>query len=1000
MKLPFRAILMAVVGLPGLVSANLNLWENRGNIITATNVNATNVINYGTIQAPVVFFNLHNFTNRGTMQNGIPLTGIVGDTGVVGGAGLYDVPGFRFDNAPANSSGQIFAPRRPASSFHNFSGRTIAVFDGLVYKDILLPPFRASKLEVQATDIVNRGLLQAGSGGLIRLIGTNINLYRGTHEITGLPGSGPGNNHDDGVFTASLAIFDNYWGQAEDEFRIDNRYFLDDDGAVEIVSSPIHEVNTGNVAGPQFQNFFGLLESPVTAAFEVVVDEIEIEVRDQAGQVSQQMFRSNVVRQVVFAMTSDSERFPISIYATPGSDPENFMRTITVQYAYSRTNFATGRPITNYIVFTDTLAAEDFRGTLENGLDGTERPANYELYRSATGVSVEVPFGDFPLTNGFLYGPDFEDWQIDGQFAGYSATLDTLTERPTPITAGTVTNSLGRIEIFANTLDMENARLTAEGAVIIKANHLISTTNAVVDAEFLSYDLAKTSGTLHIQGLSKLTTDRLRGTITAWSGLWENTFNEVIENFDEDGVLDPITNAIAMTFHMLIVDARQLTPIQAATVHRLNLKAEDEVVIHDAANIDGYFRVDAKSLTLNNDLWLLGGISDWDRGITPVLRSFTNSGYLYIPNTASFGADGPLNYLAFVNRGLIQSFGQHINSDYVEVSGGTNFSSADLNIQSQTSLFSTALLNANGDLTVRANDLSLLDQSQLYAEYHLTLDVANSLTDSGPGFLNWVMAADGFSLVRKPPTCDLLGTAFVSYALPFAQVWHFWAGEDWGATAAGFVNNAAIGSLILSPDGFDPLFTFAGTTAGNHALYVEHLDLSLLEDYANHLEILPGFTIYYASASLSFTNSAEEFLDGQFGGRLRWVPDFVGSASSATVQINGGQTIEVNVGVAYSYTLDSDADGIVNALDDSPFDGVTITGIEPTTNPAGFKITWNAAPNTLYRLESSTNMLADSWKVVLSTTSTNSAVGPWSAVDANTSGVPQYYRVTYSPFGQ
>jgi hypothetical protein len=991
----FRAFLIGVLVLPLMAAANQNLWVNNGSIVVATNLNATNVINNGNILGALELSNMRNMTNNGVIQN----SNLLGGTTISFG----QIPGFRFDTAPVNSSGQAIAPRSLAANFGNRSGARITAVDGLIYKDILLTPYSGSMLQVRATNIWNQGRLEAGTGGLLQLVGTNVNISRGALEITELPGTPSSDDFNNGEFTPSLAVFDLYWGQGEAEYLTASRYLLNDEGLATF-SSPIHEVTSGGAAIDTIIQSGFYDPRQYHAAFEAVVETIDIPVTNQMGQVTVEEYPSNVVRQVVFVLTSDTNRLPAEIYFTPSTRPTNFMQTVTVEFAYFRTNFTTGLPVTNYILLTDTLASELPRGFLLNTVDGTERPANYNLSRS-TFPTFGIAGGNLDLTNGFLHGPGFESPLLEGEYAGYSAYLDNLTERPTPIPAGTMTNILGRVEVSANSLDMSRARISAEGGVIIKANHLVSSTNAVVDAENLSYDLGSTNGVLRIQGLSKLTTDRLRGNISVWSGLWQNEEDQIIENYDTSSnpvVLVPITNTVAYTFHMLIVDARSLTTIQPTTVHRLDAKA-DHVIIQDDAQVNGYFHVDGPRFSLLGFLSLYGGVSDWGSAIAPQLRYFTNFGTLQVANTASFGSDGPLNYLAFVNQGYIQSFGQSINSDYVEISGGIHYSDANLDIISQTTVASAANFGAWGDFNLSANNLSFLDQSWIDVAGHVTLDVDGSVMDGGMDGLTIISTGQGFTLSQKPQSGNLLGTTFYSYTQPFANNWHFWAGEDLGNSAAGFSDNAAVGSLVLTPLGFDPLFTFSGTTAGAHAMYVGHLDLSSLEDYANQLEILEGFRIYYSTASLNtnvsgtLTNSVEEFLDGQFGGRLRWVPDFVSNAGSVTITINGSQSIVVSAALANSYQIDSDADGVANALDESPFDGVIINSITPYANPSGFKITWNAAPNTLYRLESSTNLLVQDWELVLTTTSTNSGVGPWSVIAPQVTGPPRYYRVTYSP---
>jgi hypothetical protein len=201
-----------------------------------------------------------------------------------------------------------------------------------------------------------------------------------------------------------------------------------------------------------------------------------------------------------------------------------------------------------------------------------------------------------------------------------------------------------------------------------------------------------------------------------------------------------------------------------------------------------------------------------------------------------------------------------------------------------------------GNIDFYANDL-LIDPSVLSAEYTLNFTVTNNLSDAGIGSGNQFACQNGFNLWIKPQTGDLWGTTIASTAWLGAEVDHYWAGEDRGLSGAGFTNNAALGSLVLSPQSFYapyyPLFYFSGTGAHN-GMYVGTLDLSQLgANITNMLEIDPSLTIYYAHALINTnlihlgTNTPPEvYLDSQqfppgTGGYLRYVKNFTALATAA-----------------------------------------------------------------------------------------------------------------------
>lgn len=102
-------------------------------------------------------------------------------------------------------------------------------------------------------------------------------------------------------------------------------------------------------------------------------------------------------------------------------------------------------------------------------------------------------------------------------------------------------------------------------------------------------------------------------------------------------------------------------------------------------------------------------------------------------------------------------------------------------------------------------------------------------------------------------------------------------------------------------------------------------------------------------------------------------------------------TINVDIFLRESATIDSDADGIVNKLDTFPFDGPVLnTQLTPT---GGVLLQWNAAANTTYSLWSTQNFT--NWQKVSEVTS-GPVAGPLvvpiaASTNANT------FKVSYSP---
>lgn len=955
--------------LAGAADAN---WVNNGSIVVAPNIDATNFINNGTISIstsqPFDTSNTQNFTNSGSMSGSV---------------------GFRFDTAPRNSSGQLIGQRKLASYFHNRNGGVVSAVDGggLLVGGVFVLPATGSYLLVQATNIINQGTLSVGASGLMQIVGTNVNLSRSALGVDAIIPTGSLNGASN--FTPSVAISDVYWGQTNDTFNtaqiatrlttdiitVSNSVLVTNTVDALRAQSPIHEVNFG---GFPLQTSVGVDVIPFPAGFTNVV-----------GVYTNALGGSNLFVQAVFVRVG-STNMGANIRFSPSPIPTNGFRSVGIELFAVETNIISATSSTNYIYFSDTLASTTNRGTLLNVQDGTRRPANYVLSRLPVPQFTGGLTNNTVFTTNLLYAPGFDTLVSGGPYAAYSATIDNLSSRPPAIPSGDYTNNPGRIEIKANQLDISRARIRTEGLLSIQADHLISSSNAVVDSENLSLNLGSTNGILRVQSLMKESVNRLRGTISAWSATWTNSFTPPSS-----------TNAVNLNFHVLILDAQVLQDTIPVTVYSLQAKATN-VIVSDNGILGRTMLVESESLTLDGNLTLTDTLVDWNQSLVPGLKNFTNNGALSIPNEAHFGDEGPTPYRAFVNNGSIQSYGQNIRSDYAQLSG-FHFASASFSLLTTNGQIDGAVIFANNSVKL-AGDAIRLNQSIINSGSYLELNVTNSLTDDGAGSGNDIVMFDGFFMSQKPTTGDLLGTTVASIAPNFALVNHVWAGRDDGVNITGFSNNVALGRLVLEPAGADPLYVFSGAGVAN-GLYVDLLDLSLLSDYASQLQIDPNLTIYYAAAILS-TNAApingqstEEYLDGQFGGRLRWVPGFAGPNSTTTVTINGNQIISVNLALRNSGVLDSDADGTVNGLDASPFDGVMIDSIQRNVSPAGYRLTWDAAPNTLYQVEARTNLTTSAWSVLFTTTSTNATVAPWTVLDTNAApaGVTRYYRVTYSP---
>lgn len=995
-------------------------WVNNGTITFPIAIDATNVINNGTFdfginptEFPYDTSNTENFTNTGTMIGSV---------------------GFQFDNAPSTGD------RKPSANFHNrLTGRitaaelfsTLTIQDGVPIATDLITP---SYLLVAATNLINEGVLTAGAGGILRLAGTDVNLSRSGVQIRPINPRGSYNDVPTGYFTPDVGIYDYYWGQTNQVMN--SSAIIQDGGAGLVVTSPSTRVQFRPPSAPGFATL--QVVNPVGAFYTNTVAFTNITYTNISGVTVTTNVPSMNVVQAVFIGLPVPNNLDWGVRFLNSDNPENPFKTVTVRLTLTSTNVVSISPESASIYLVDTLASGTNRGFYTNFTSVYDlRPQNYLLTRVLPPWFQGGFLGNAPYAPDLLYQEDFASPTVTNDYAAYSAFVDNIASRPPNIPEGTITNLPGRIEIFADRLDMSRTRFRADGLLNINAKHLTAnSSNALVDCENLSYTLGSTNGNLKIQNLAQESVSRLKGMNYAWSGFWTNQLNLVFTNYTGDPndpgafpVPEPFTNVVQVLLYAMIFDAEAMQTQVPVLVNTL-VTHSTNTVINDSMTVVQSFLIgtndgQGQSFTLNGGITfsqtfftdtrgntVVVSLENWVGTNAPGLRFFTNNGTLNIPNEAHFGDDLQTPYTWFVNNGMINAFGQNIQSENCEISG-VNLTAGELAIVTGSGKVEGGTINSGGDVRLFANELKF-NQATIQTGTRLDLTVTNALFDTGGGSGNAFACTDGFRLLRKPATGDLLGTTVETIAPAFAEVDHVWAGINRGAIPAGFLNNTALGRLVLSPgdyeEWFPPLFFFAGTGGGN-ALYVDYLDLSQLADYAIEMEINPDLVIYYAAAALGFTppttngipQQPEEYLDGQFAGRLRWVRDFAGPNSSVDVVVNG-VTVKKNRALRNSRILDDDGDGIPNYYDADPFSQpsprLTASWIQTNQPPTtAVAISWTAAPETIYQVQFTADLNPGNWQTLLKYTNSESISRVVSVWDTNAPAgfARRFYRVSYIP---
>ena len=118
-------------------------------------------------------------------------------------------------------------------------------------------------------------------------------------------------------------------------------------------------------------------------------------------------------------------------------------------------------------------------------------------------------------------------------------------------------------------------------------------------------------------------------------------------------------------------------------------------------------------------------------------------------------------------------------------------------------------------------DVLKLSNWDAFAGARLVFDVSQTITDTGTAGTNTIFVQGGIEMSPDRPRGDLLGTTIIaqSSTLEFYDI--IWSAEDRGPNAGGFVDNLAIGRLVLS-GGNASVFQLV-TPRANGAMYVDVL---------------------------------------------------------------------------------------------------------------------------------------------------------------------------------
>jgi hypothetical protein len=930
-RLIFAACLAAALACNRAEAQQLTGFTNFG-LLTDANIviDATNVVNFGIFDLTTAsssqvqqfdFSDVQTYTNRNVM---------------------YCSTGFIFNDSPAS-----FGNISPSAYFVNQNPGQI--YGGAADLPILLPATGAAtspRIEIDATNITNSGVIQVGQAGEIAVTGGSLDLSHGSAIVESFEQAASG-AVTGGPFLAAGAI-DQFWGAG-----IQSNVFFFPNLSLNNAQTPFSLVTNSDYT-TEFFSFF--MSGASAIAYTNLINP------------------SNIYTQAVVYLDAGNAGVNMNAFFLPPSSSfvsTNIFRNVVIEWGIQLNN-AFGQPVSNTLFLEDGYASLPTNITFAtNGtlLGGQAQlvPTNYTMgtvFRGGSLVPGNATYSQSLFTNGFGTNGNGVG-EITNIYSMFSVNMQPTLVAPDANVAGsTFSNLSGRMEITAN------RSLNMAGTIIDAGNYLnLSSTNdfrgsqgAQIIFPYADINLGSSNGQMVISNLVAPFTARFNGPIFAWTAAWTNLTSAT--NVVMNGTNTPTTNSFTVTNGFLVTYVlSELQPTSPVNIGNLALRSTN-MVISDVLAVSNTLLINAQNLTITSNSSTAEtpegqliydptlSLADLYSANFPSMQNLTNFGTISTINAAYYqvrqnpnfpsAGDGP--WQSIVNHGLIESPGDSFSSlggglsfwaNYFENSG---LGSTEAAIESQSTAFgpvfvqsSTALLSNSvaiataGDMSFTSGNLTIVDATTLQASGFLNLAATNLLTDAtapGPGPVpneNSLSSGDGFSLLTAPTSLSgLLGTSVTSACRSNAICQNTWAGTPTtlnggpGSVLPLMANNAPIGQLILDGGNTSSVFHFQGADQVNpYAMYVDQIKL---QDGATNkngagkytaFNVDPNMTIYFLKASIGNTSIAPA-LNGSAavgGGNLVWLSNYVGHFSVTQVTYADGETFGVNSSYVQAYGL-------------------------------------------------------------------------------------------------
>jgi hypothetical protein len=965
----FLGLALVRAALAGPASSITPEYYNYGLLTTTPTVDAYSFYNAGDFEIDAIVSATPTNLSSGLFINGFnPQPFATKDTlyftNTVSGL-MSAYPGFLFDTATSTSrfSASWFLNQGIVEGFDVQGFALDALYSPVGSTAIVTAPALAqaipSEIYVDATNIVNSGAISVGNAGVLSLTGNQVTTAFGSlaagvagtvgltnyvDDLTGLQGQDGGAIFVGGpyFYVTQPDVYDLFWG-------VTNGIMFNTD-------------DLGDDLPYTIPNIFSGARGTVLLLPEIPAnDNAQFSVSGVLYQVG-----TNVYYNLVFVNTNFSNSNMTATVGFTGAEylqyasatvPADFnAEEDIVQIAEPVFDVITGQIVTNGIYLIDDGALlPSMSPTLNASVEEQyHRPNAFELttvtpfeWADAVLFGEEFSFPYFPelIEQGTNFNNNMEALEFSeygaqigrnpadnlGSFSSLAETnseafellSDLIVDLPDP------TNEPARIQINAGNLDVSQARLRADGMVILNATNLIGGGTSAVDFGEANASLGVTNGSLSISNVFPTTFQRIRGDIYAVSATWQNTQTN-------PSFIFPGTNQ--WHYHVLVVDQNMFGSFPS-TVRKLTLTGQNSIVLHDNLHVIDQVVINTTNLTVAASNYFNQNAEDFTPLSTPFMKNlFINTnGFLGTGNILDVGFNETQAPAAPVGRSYtvntITNFGQMSsispllqsaifeNDGTVTANTGGSILIAASNLCLGLALTNTTnYLLAAGSVNLSAITIQATNSvisAGLGEPAALVLNATEQMTDLVSGtpttntnsvIVNHWTVTDGFTLENKPATGDLFGTEIHSIsAQNFQYVTHVWAATDEGPNPAGFMNNAVIGHLLLDRVSSNSVLHFSAAGARN-AMYVDYLDLTnyAYTNYRTGLAIDPNFTIYFADCNLDPTKLQQIYTN------LIWVTNFVGPNSKQVVPYTNSSIVCLMNGAVANSTVISFWDGLPN----------------------------------------------------------------------------------------